>query len=195
VIRALLARLRKRVIVRRCRQAAVIGTWFDVRPGAAISNEAGREAVVLGDHVYLGGHLATSPKGSIRIGSYTWIGPEALLASAAEIVVGQYVGIATGVQIIDNNNHPTEPEARKEHRIRIAPGGPGYPSAFAAWDLSDKAPIIIEDNVWIGTGAFIGKGVRIGEGAIVARQAVVTHDVPPYAVAAGNPARIVKKLR
>lgn len=55
-------------------------------------------------------------------------------------------------------------------------------------------PVIIEDNVWVATRATILKGVRIGEGAVVAAGAVVTKDVPPFSVAAGVPARVIKKI-
>ena len=56
-------------------------------------------------------------------------------------------------------------------------------------------PICIEDDVWIATRATILKGARIGKGAVIAAGAVVTKDVPPYCVAAGVPARVIKKLR
>ena len=54
-------------------------------------------------------------------------------------------------------------------------------------------PITIEDGVWIGARAIVLPGVTIGEGAVVAAGAVVTKDVPPWAVVAGNPARVVKQ--
>jgi|SRR5580693_6391945 putative colanic acid biosynthesis acetyltransferase WcaF len=55
-----------------------------------------------------------------------------------------------------------------------------------------RLPIHIEDDVWIGAGAFIGPGVRVGQGAVVGARAVVSKDVPPWKVVAGNPARVVK---
>ena len=55
-------------------------------------------------------------------------------------------------------------------------------------------PIIIEDKVWIGINSTILPGVRIGYGSIVGAQSVVTKDVPPMTVVAGNPARIIKKI-
>ncbi|WP_331725998.1 DapH/DapD/GlmU-related protein [Streptomyces sp. NBC_01012] len=55
------------------------------------------------------------------------------------------------------------------------------------------APIVIEDDVWIGTAAVITQGVTIGAGAVVAAGAVVTRDVPAGTVAAGVPARVIKK--
>jgi acetyltransferase-like isoleucine patch superfamily enzyme len=54
----------------------------------------------------------------------------------------------------------------------------------------DARPVIIEDDVWIGYNATILKGVRIGAAAVVAPAAVVSRDVPPGCVVAGNPARV-----
>jgi acetyltransferase-like isoleucine patch superfamily enzyme len=67
------------------------------------------------------------------------------------------------------------------------------------FDVHDKRPeddlgVVIEDDVWIGARAIILQGVTIGRGAIVAAGAIVTHNVPPYAVVAGGPAR-VKRFR
>jgi serine acetyltransferase len=59
---------------------------------------------------------------------------------------------------------------------------------------SCKGDIIIENDVWIGAKATIMSGVRIGNGAIVAAGSVVSKDVPPYAIVAGNPAKVVKYI-
>lgn len=60
--------------------------------------------------------------------------------------------------------------------------------------LVSKGPIIIEDNVWIGDKATILGGVTIGEGSVIGANSVVTHDIPPYSVAAGMPAKVIKTL-
>ncbi len=57
---------------------------------------------------------------------------------------------------------------------------------------SDDPGVVIEDDVWIGTRAIILAGARIGEGAVIAAGAVVNSDVPPYAIAAGVPARVLR---
>jgi len=57
-----------------------------------------------------------------------------------------------------------------------------------------SSPIYIEDDVWIATRVTILKGVRIGKGSVIAAGAIVTKDIPPYSVAAGTPARVVKKI-
>lgn len=59
--------------------------------------------------------------------------------------------------------------------------------------LISKGPIIIDDDCWLGFGSEILSGVHIGKHSIVAARAVVTKDVPPYTIVAGNPAKIVKQ--
>lgn len=61
--------------------------------------------------------------------------------------------------------------------------------------LFSKGPVIIEDCVWVGEMACIMPGVTIGRGSIIGANAVVTHDVPPYCVVGGNPAKIIKNLQ
>lgn len=179
-----------------CFNNAVIGQDFDVETSARIDNESGDKTNInIGHNTFLAGKIRTSPHGKIKIGNYCYISTGAFIGAANSISIGDYVGIAHYTFIVDNNNHPVEAEARKQHRIRVAPGGEGYPSVGASWELSDKAPIVIGDNVWIGMYCYIAKGVTIGEGAIVARQSVVTKDVAPYTVVAGNPARVVKELK
>lgn len=60
--------------------------------------------------------------------------------------------------------------------------------------LLSKGPVVIEDNVWIGEHACILPGVTIGRGSIVGANAVVTHDVPPYSLVVGVPAKVIKTL-
>jgi acetyltransferase-like isoleucine patch superfamily enzyme len=62
------------------------------------------------------------------------------------------------------------------------------------WELPPSDPVIIEDYVWIGSKVVILPGVRIGTGAVIGAGSIVTKDIPPRCVAAGNPARVLRHL-
>lgn len=95
--------------------------------------------------------------------------------------------ISWGVTIVDHNSHSVEWSHRKNDVLDWAKGQKD-------WSHVKVAPVTIEDRVWIGFNAIILKGVTLGEGAIVAAGAVVTKDVPPYTVVAGNPAQVIRRL-
>jgi acetyltransferase-like isoleucine patch superfamily enzyme len=115
--------------------------------------------------------------------SYICIGDDvgisgATLCARAGITIGNRVLVGANVMIIDSDEHPLEPENRRYSKERI-----------------QAAPIVIEDDTLLGAGAIILKGVTIGRGSIVGAGSVVTRDVLPYSVVAGNPARVIKWLR
>ena len=98
--------------------------------------------------------------------------------------------ISNNVIIVDNNNHPIEPKMR----LKMTSCKDYLNDELWSWKYAESKPIVIEDNVWIGRDSRIMKGVTIGKGSIVALGAIVTRDVPPYSVVAGNPAKVVKIL-
>ncbi|VEN72806.1 Acetyltransferase [Candidatus Desulfarcum epimagneticum] len=110
--------------------------------------------------------------GGIRIGDYCLICPGVRIGSAMEIVIGDNCMIAGNAYIADSDWH--------DIHNRISAGRP--------------RPVDIGDNVWIGDGAIVCKGVSIGANSVIGAGSVVTHSVPPNAVAAGNPAKVVRKF-
>ena len=138
----------------------------------------------VGDHVTFWGKCDIA---SVRvfdhpeliIGDHVSIGGRVTFMVGKRITVGSHVDIASNVIIADNDGHPHDAAARS---TETSPA-------------DEILPVVIEDRVWIGASAFIGKGVTVGEGAIIGAHAVVVKDVPPYSIAAGNPARIVRSLR
>ena len=103
------------------------------------------------------------------------------------VEVGRFTSIAAGVSFTNIDNHPCIE----------------YPNIVSTYPFKDmlkveypigknKGPIIIGNDVWIGVSAYILNGVTIGDGTIVAAYSVVTKNVPPFALVAGNPARIKK---
>jgi maltose O-acetyltransferase len=109
---------------------------------------------------------------TIEIGNRSGIGVDAWIR--AELVVGNDVMMGPGV-VIYGRYHNYE-------RIDIPMNKQG---------MGDYSPINIEDDVWIGARAIVLKGVTIGKGSIIGAGSVVTKNVEPYSVVAGNPARVI----
>ncbi len=147
-----------------------------------------RGNIKIGKNCEIFGILYSMDNGKITIGDYTEIREHSFVGSVDNVKIGNYVIISNNVKIYDNNNHPTDPEIRKQMCIN------GFYGDAWRWTHAERKPVIIEDNVWIGERTTILKGVKIGEGAIIGCNSVVTKDVSPYTIAAGNPAKEVKKI-
>lgn len=144
--------------------------------------------IKIGEGCQIYGALQSMANGKIKIGNHTVIFERSIVGSVNRISIGNNVVISNQVHIYDNNNHPTSPRIRKEMTDK------GFQGDAWRWTHAESAPIVIEDNVWIGENVTILKGVRIGKGSVIACGSVVTKDVPPYRIAAGNPAKVVKEL-
>ncbi len=126
------------------------------------------------------------PQYKIGTGSYARDLEVLSWGEGAVLTMGSYCSIAEGVKIFLGGEHrmdwvTTYPFSYLWDEARHIPGHP-----------KTKGDVTIGSDVWIGTDAVISSGVSIGHGAVVAARAVVTNDVPPYAVAAGNPAKVIK---
>jgi acetyltransferase-like isoleucine patch superfamily enzyme len=133
--------------------------------------------IILGDRVHLYGdtYIQTGEAGSVIIGSDTHIQPRCQFSAyKAAIKIGSQVQIA--------------PEcAFYSYAHGIAPELP-----IKEQPLTTKGGITIEDDVWLGYRAIVLDGVCIGQGAIIGAGSIVTQNIPPRAIAAGVPARVVK---
>lgn len=138
------------------------------------------------------GHLSPFPHGPVRLALTRW-GPQpddcgtiiigerselngTAIISACRVEIGNDVLFGPEVVIMDTDGHVVDRSREDDVRAH------------------GRAPVIIGDRAWIGFGALIMKGVTIGSHAVVAARAVVTKDVPPHGVVAGNPARLIKQF-
>jgi len=142
--------------------------------------------VALGSNVlvYTWTAFNVEPSGSVVVGADSIL-VGATFMCAQRIEIGQRVLVSYHETIADSDFHPVDPTARRLDAIANAPGGDACQRPAI-----ESRPVVIEDDVWIGIGAYILNGVRVGCGARVEAGAVVTRDVPAHAVIAGNPARI-----
>ncbi len=132
----------------------------------------------IGDAVFIGSQafLQGRHDGRCLIGAHTWIGPQAFL-DCRDLELGEYVGWGPGAKVL-GSEHTAEPI--DEPIIRT--------------DLVIK-PVRVGRGADVGVNAVLLPGVSVGEGAIVGAGAIVTSDVPPYAIVAGVPAKVLRYRR
>jgi acetyltransferase-like isoleucine patch superfamily enzyme len=143
-----------------------------------------------------GSLIILRPDAYIRIGQRTQIGFSTLIA-ACGIEIGNDVLMAWDITVMDNDSHSVIWDERKYDVAQCEKDYRETPNDFSRhkdWSSVKMAPIRIQDKAWIGFRVSILKGVTVGEGAVIGACSVVTRDVPPFSLVAGNPARIIRKL-
>lgn len=126
--------------------------------------------------VYAGSRINVNSGAKLTLGS-GYLNHDCVIDCFESITVGHRVVISERVVLRDSDNHTV-----------CALGD----SVESFGGKAITAPIVLEDNVWIGMNVTILKGVTIGEGSIVAAGSVVTKDVPPHCLVAGVPAKVIK---
>ena len=143
-----------------------------------------------GSSVYLGVMFDLGPKARVELGDYVLMNGARLVCDS-EITIGNHSLLAWNVVLMDTYRLPLNPEKRRAVLRRV----PETLTRQAAVDVDGPArPIRIGANVWIGFDCCVLPGVSIGDGAIVGARSVVTQDVEPYTVVAGNPARLIREI-
>ena len=138
---------------------------------------ANRGQLVIANRVKLSGtivpiQLATGPRGKLEIGERVSINYGCSIGATELVHIGARSRLGPYVMVVDNSFHHLEPELR-----HVRP---------------PSAPVILEDDVWLGARVIVLPGVRMGAGSVAAAGSVVTRDVPPRTLVAGSPARVVR---
>jgi acetyltransferase-like isoleucine patch superfamily enzyme len=118
--------------------------------------------------IHAGVRIYLDQGAEVQIGGGTYINPRTVVYSAERVSIGERCAISWDVQIMDSDHHELI-------------------------GSSLTRPVSIGDHVLIGSRVIIMKGVTIGDGSIVAAGSVVTKDVPPHALAGGNPAQLIRQ--
>jgi acetyltransferase-like isoleucine patch superfamily enzyme len=157
--------------------------FFRYRSEAPVGVRIGRGAAT-----YLGTMFDVGPRGRVSVGEYALLNGAWIICDS-EVAIGDYALISWNVVLMDTYRVALDPAARRRELER-AP----WRTARRLGTATAARPIRIGRNVWIGFDSCVLPGVRIGRGAVVGARSVVTEDVPPYAVVAGNPARVIRRL-
>lgn len=125
--------------------------------------------------------------GKVKIGKYSSInGPATrICAEISEIQIGSFCSIASGV-VIQEFYHNYNMVTTYNINSNII-------GASVENEKISKGPIIIEDDVWIGSNSVILSGVKIGRGSIIGAGSIITKDIEPYSIVGGNPAKTLRK--
>ena len=135
------------------------------------------------------------PKCSVKVGKYTTSVPYIICSAPSDcVVIGNYCSIGHGTILITNPGGHSPPRGYEDYRVTT------YPIAVVkkhGWLKSYALPekrtyVIIGNDVTIGANSIILPGVKVGDGAIIGAGSVVTHNVKPYAVVAGTPAKLIR---
>jgi len=122
-------------------------------------------------------HTILVSYGTISIGDDTGISNSAIVAHD-RITIGKRVKLGGNVKIYDTDFHSIS-----------------YKKRLSSIDDDTKTmPVVIEDDVFVGAHCIILKGVKIGRGSVIGAGSVVTKDIPPLAIAAGNPAKVIRNI-
>lgn len=156
---------------------------------AKVHNGQDPSKIKIGKGSYVRGTLNVFKYGGrIQIGENSYIGDHSRIWSGEHVTIGDYVLISHNVNIIDTDSHEINAFERAERFLHLLQNG--------TWEDKGNvktAAITIEDYAWISYNCSIMKGVTIGKGAIIGADSVVTKDVAPFTLVAGNPAVFIKR--
>lgn len=130
-------------------------------------------------HVWLDsitGYASVKYDPRLEIGDGTYIGHRVHISAAEKITLGRNVVLADNVYITDSLHGYQDVSIPVGPQLLVVPG-----------------PVIIEDEVWLGYGVSVMPNVTIGKHSVVGSNSVVTKDIPPYSVAVGSPAQVIKR--
>jgi acetyltransferase-like isoleucine patch superfamily enzyme len=130
--------------------------------------------IILGDRVAFREGVFLGGMGKLSIGSSTVLNEGTMISSTVDVSIGANCMLAPRCYILDVDHEFSD--------LSIPIKDQGY----------RQSPVKIGDDVWMGTGVVVTRGVTIGNGCVIAANSVVTRDIPPFSIAGGIPAKVIK---
>jgi acetyltransferase-like isoleucine patch superfamily enzyme len=152
------------------------------------SERASGVTIGRGASTYLGTMFDVGPNGRVSLGDYALV-HGARIVCDADVTIDDYALISWNVVLMDSYRVPLDPDARRNEVRRLAHRQPRWLESSAP-----ALPVCVGRGAWIGFDSCVLPGVTVGAGAIVGARSVVTVDVEPFTIVAGNPARPIRRL-
>lgn len=154
----------------------------------SIEKRISGSTIKIGKDCLIEGLLVTeTTESSLIVGDNTYIGGGTVIDCVKSISIGDDVLISYGCILSDSDNHSVKYSIRKKDLA-------DWKQRKHDWTTTNSKAIQISTGVWIGARAIILKGVTIGKGSVVGAGSVVTKDIPPWTIVAGNPARVIREI-
>lgn len=134
--------------------------------------------LVVGPQVFLEPDVWLTGSGRITIGEGAILNLGVMVASLEEVTIGAHCMLANGCVVTDSDHVVSDPDL------------PGTWQGFVS-----RGPTTVGAHTWLGAHVVVTSGVTIGERCVIGANSTVTHDIPPWSVAVGSPARVVRSLR
>lgn len=151
-----------------------LGKNVSIEKGAIISRP---ENVSIGDHSHIDRYAIIEGANGLEIGRYCYVSSFCVIQGGGTLKISDYVTIGSGCKIYSDTHHYTgrgDALPREQQVIRAA-------------------PVVIEKNVHIFVNCVVLPGVKIGEAAVIGANSLVNKDIPPWSIAVGSPARVIKE--
>ena len=171
-------RLKSRAIVNpRSQGKILIGDKTILQENVCLLGSSDTTKICIHEDVHLdqGVHVRTAEGGEIEIGASTYIGPYTCIAGPGPVKIGRNCLIASHTGVYGNNHNFNDTTTPIKDQGLTCKG------------------VVIGDDCWLGTGVKVLDGVTIGRGCVIGSGAIVTKDIPPYSVAVGIPAKVIKQ--
>jgi acetyltransferase-like isoleucine patch superfamily enzyme len=154
-----------------------VGHYVSLARNVHLDAKVEGSQIVLGNHVSLGRYVGidAGQGGTVQIGDHTLLNDHVLILGDGGIEIGANCLIAPYVTLVASNRDFSDPFLPINQQGITAKG------------------IVIEDDCWLGNRVSVNDGVTIGRGSVIGAGAVVTKDIPPYSVAVGVPAKVMKR--
>lgn len=150
--------------------------------------------ILIGEHSIFNGELIMFENALYQMGSRSYVGEGTKFYVTESVTLGDDVMISWDCTLLDTSMHSLNFHERSLD-VLITGGYKGYSYRDKDRSAVESGPIYIQNKVWIGLRSIILCGVTLGEGCVIGAGSVVTRNIPPWTLAAGNPAKVIRSLK